>query len=694
MTEVERVDVDQVPRRRVTTTRWLLALAVLGAVLVTIVAVRSLREPRSVAENPSAATARKAISRGNYEQAEAAIKRWLSVDPNAAEAHYLQAKVELARDHGQEALESMGSALKLGYAKEPLTALRAVMMARAGKSDEAEAPLAEALHSSDAPQPEVAEALAKIYLATFRIDAARHTVHRWMKDAPDDARPYVLLNEIEEASKPTLLLASPTFARHCSAIRTCSTRGSVWQTHFFPCINSTNRFRSSSVAAKNGRRMRKSGSAWVESPSRGKSATAKRRLDQALKLAPKNPEALRARSLVALHEQDLAQARSFLERELAVAHAYESRLNLASVLNKQGLTAEAREQSALAQKDKVKLDALLKVRAALVANPKSRDLRLEAARRLRELGEDEEFVRWLELILRDHPSDAEAHRLLADYYRREGNLGQANYHELMVPEGAFEVNAGRYTLEVCVATLDDALAASGGGADRLELNSALELGGLTPSPGTLREVIRAVDLPVVAMIRPRPGGFRYSPALYRTMRADVDDALGNGAKGIAIGLLDPDGRVDGRRLREIRSQIGDATLVFHRAFDITPDPSRRSNNSSKSESTESSRAARSGRRWKGWTCSASFSPGGGTHRPGCRRGGCRCRFGGPGRPFRLPGIPRLIPFGNGRPDDANAGRVGVWLGVRVSRWCPLRHRLDDRPLRPNLARFASFPGRR
>lgn len=134
------------------------------------------------------------------------------------------------------------------------------------------------------------------------------------------------------------------------------------------------------------------------------------------------------------------------------------------------------------------------------------------------------------------------------------------------------MNPDRFTLEVCIATLDDALAASEGGANRLELNSALALGGLTPSPGALLEVIRSVDLPVIAMIRPRPGGFCYSDASFRTMRADIDWVLSHGASGIAIGLLNADGRVDVSRCREIREKTAGYELVFHRAFDITPDP--------------------------------------------------------------------------------------------------------------------------
>jgi len=74
------------------------------------------------------------------------------------------------------------------------------------------------------------------------------------------------------------------------------------------------------------------------------------------------------------------------------------------------------------------------------------------------------------------------------------------------------------------------------------------------------------------MIRPRAGGFCYTPALFRTMCADIERALAHGANGAAIGLLDVDNRLDLGRLREVRSIVGDADLVFHRAFDLVPDP--------------------------------------------------------------------------------------------------------------------------
>jgi copper homeostasis protein len=130
----------------------------------------------------------------------------------------------------------------------------------------------------------------------------------------------------------------------------------------------------------------------------------------------------------------------------------------------------------------------------------------------------------------------------------------------------------RVLLEVAVASVEDAVAAREGGADRLELCAALALGGLTPSLGMLHEVRRAVDLPLMAMARPRAGGFAYSGAEFRVLQRDADILLGHGAADIVFGVLEEDGRVDLRRCRAVVRQAGGRPVVFHRAFDLTPDP--------------------------------------------------------------------------------------------------------------------------
>ena len=132
----------------------------------------------------------------------------------------------------------------------------------------------------------------------------------------------------------------------------------------------------------------------------------------------------------------------------------------------------------------------------------------------------------------------------------------------------------RILVELCIASVDDALAAAsaGGAAHRLELNSAFPLGGLTPSLGTLIEVKRATGLPVIAMLRPRPGGFCYTPADFAVMCRDLDLLLGHGADGVAFGVLTDRGEVDIARCRELVRRCAGRPSVFHRAFDFTPDP--------------------------------------------------------------------------------------------------------------------------
>jgi copper homeostasis protein len=130
----------------------------------------------------------------------------------------------------------------------------------------------------------------------------------------------------------------------------------------------------------------------------------------------------------------------------------------------------------------------------------------------------------------------------------------------------------RALIEVAITSVEDALAAQAGGADRLELNAAISLGGLTPSLGTLIEVKAAVSLPVMVMIRPRPGGFAYSDTEFKVMQRDADLALQHGADGIVFGILIPDGRVDVDRCRNLVRQVGAREAIFHRAFDVTTDP--------------------------------------------------------------------------------------------------------------------------
>jgi copper homeostasis protein len=126
-------------------------------------------------------------------------------------------------------------------------------------------------------------------------------------------------------------------------------------------------------------------------------------------------------------------------------------------------------------------------------------------------------------------------------------------------------------VEAAVASLDDALAAVAGGADRLELCARLDLGGTTPDFALLEGVAREAGVPALAMIRPRGGDFVYSSAEIARMHADVDDARRAGAAGVVLGALDATGRVDVAATSSLVRAAGGMPVTFHRAIDETPD---------------------------------------------------------------------------------------------------------------------------
>ena len=130
-------------------------------------------------------------------------------------------------------------------------------------------------------------------------------------------------------------------------------------------------------------------------------------------------------------------------------------------------------------------------------------------------------------------------------------------------------------VEICCGSYYDAKQAALGGAERIELNSALMLGGLTPTESTLCMVKEEFpSLKVVAMVRPRGAGFCYTEEEFQVMMKECESLLRCGADGIAFGCLQADASLDEQRnlrlTEKIRNMGGEA--VFHRAFDCSKDP--------------------------------------------------------------------------------------------------------------------------
>ncbi|KAF8899048.1 copper homeostasis protein CutC [Infundibulicybe gibba] len=127
-------------------------------------------------------------------------------------------------------------------------------------------------------------------------------------------------------------------------------------------------------------------------------------------------------------------------------------------------------------------------------------------------------------------------------------------------------------IEVCVDSVASAKNAVRGGAGRLELCGSLGLGGgTTPSIGLLKAVQRAVNIPIMVMIRPRVGDFMYSEEEIEVMMEDVDAFRKHGVQGVVVGMLTADGRIDVERMKRFIDEAFALEICFHRAFDMTRD---------------------------------------------------------------------------------------------------------------------------
>jgi copper homeostasis protein len=127
-----------------------------------------------------------------------------------------------------------------------------------------------------------------------------------------------------------------------------------------------------------------------------------------------------------------------------------------------------------------------------------------------------------------------------------------------------------FFFELCAESVEAARAAELGGADQIELCSMLAHGGVSPTAELMVASANAVSIPINVLIRPRAGDYVFSQPEYEQMFRTIDDARAAGAKGVAIGLLNPDGRVDVKRTRALVKHAHPLGVTFHRAFDESP----------------------------------------------------------------------------------------------------------------------------
>ena len=125
-------------------------------------------------------------------------------------------------------------------------------------------------------------------------------------------------------------------------------------------------------------------------------------------------------------------------------------------------------------------------------------------------------------------------------------------------------------VEICVDSIDSALIAEKSGANRIELCSALALGGITPSWGLIEKAVQKLSIGIHVLIRPRGGDFTYSESEIDLMVADIEMAKSLGVSGIVSGVLNSDHTLDIENAKRLINAGAGLPFTFHRAFDWIP----------------------------------------------------------------------------------------------------------------------------
>jgi tetratricopeptide (TPR) repeat protein len=413
-----------------------------GAWLVGAVVVASLSAAAAVwawrrTEPRDAKEARSALAAGRFAAAEAPLLRWLKARPDSAEAHFLKGRVALARGDLPGAAAGMKRATELGYPRPQLALLGALIASKLGRHAEAEPILRHAFLAAQGPDPQLDEALARVYLETYDLDRAATVIERWIREAPDDPQPFLWRTEVDSrtTAHPTAALndyrealkRDPTLAKArlglADELRKAHSNAEAAVEYDAYLALKPDDAAGHLGAGQNRMEM-------------GDETAATRHLERALALDPKNASALIELAEYDLRRAEFARSLAYLDRAIKLDPfdpTIRRRRGLA--LTRLGRVEEAKIEQAASQRLQTELDHLDEVREHLIQSPHDRSSQLEVARWMFDHGHDAEGVRWAEKVLREQPGNAEANRLLAEYHERHGNPGLANFYRLQDSSG-------------------------------------------------------------------------------------------------------------------------------------------------------------------------------------------------------------------------------------------------------------------
>ncbi len=389
-----------------------------------------------------AAAVRRALAEKRLDEAEHLLERWIQRRPGAAQAYSLKARLAWARQDFPAVQEALTRARALGIPLKELGGLRGLLMAKANQNAEAEPLLLEAAETSARIDPDVALALTRLYLGEFRLGGAAMIIDRWMRDWPDDARPYFLKTEIDSRNGGT---AEELIVLYQAALE----RDPDYDEARLRLADTLRlNHRNEEAAREYARYLEHRPDDAMAHLGAGQNAldlqdpvAAMTHLDRALALAPRDPVILGARAAVEIRLGHLDAALHDLNQAVAAdPFDYGNRYQRMLLLGRLGKPAEAETERQAIDQIRRDVSEFADLGRKLEHDPKNMQLRSKAARWLMDHGHEGEAVDWAKLVLRTVPSDPAMNRMLADYYRRQGNFGLANFHEAHAASALIQKN--------------------------------------------------------------------------------------------------------------------------------------------------------------------------------------------------------------------------------------------------------------
>jgi tetratricopeptide (TPR) repeat protein len=374
------------------------------------------------------------VGSGRTAAAREPLLRWLRARPDSAEAHALMAELALAEGDLGRVKPDFNEARSLGYPPDKLDRLRALWLARIGRYAEAEPVLERLWTESPTPDPAVDEALARLYLHTYRLARAKAVIERWIQDAPADGRPFLWLTEIDRRTE----VDNPeSWVRHYQeALR----RDPDLDAARHGLAESLRKVHRNEEAAEEFTQFLARhpddpvalAGAGLNALELGDMAGAGRLLDRALALAPTSSVALKGRAEVDLQRGDLTSALGRLDRVIQADPFDDVSLNhRAQVRMMLGDTAGAQADRRAIERLKKEQAELLALRGQILNHPDDSETRSKVVAWMFAHGRDQDGLNWAMAILAGNPNHAPTCRLLADYYaKRPDGAGLANFYRV------------------------------------------------------------------------------------------------------------------------------------------------------------------------------------------------------------------------------------------------------------------------